>query len=81
MLEIRPRVLDVRERDTEPPSCFGIVEGVSEILVHARTLGQAERDLENPFEEYLRRLTDYSAMRIPLDDFPTVRVIKGRLKQ
>ncbi len=74
MFEFRLRILDARERDTDPFSFLGIVEGFPEILVHARTMEQAERDLVNAFEEHLKRLMDREATRIQLDDFPTVRV-------
>ena len=79
MLEIRLRVLDMRERETDPPSFIGIVEGFPQILVHATTVEQVERDLVNAFEEHLRRLMDYEATRLQLDDFPTVGVVRLRL--
>ena len=63
VLEIRLRILDVRERETEPPSFLGIVEGFPEILVHATTVGQAERDLVNALERHFRRLMDQEATR------------------
>ena len=72
MFEFRLRILDVRERDTDPFSFLGIVEGFPEILVHATTVEQAERDLVNALEEHLRRLTDHEATRVQLDDYPTV---------
>ena len=74
MLEIRLRILDVQESDVGPNSFLGIVEGFPEILMHATTVEQAERDLVNALEEHLRRLMDQEATRIQLDDFPTVRV-------
>ena len=74
MLEIRLRVLDVRERETDPPSFLGIVEGSPGILEHATTVEQAEKDLVNALEEHLTRLMDQEATRLQLDDYPTVRV-------
>ena len=79
MLEIRLRVLDVREHDTDPPSFLGIVEGFPGILVHATTVEQTERELVNALEEHLRHLMDHEATRIQLDDFPTVRVVRLHL--
>ena len=73
MFEFRLRILDVRERDTDPPSFLGVVEGFPEVLVHAASPGQAERDLVNALNEHLTRLMDYEATRIEWDDFPTVR--------
>jgi hypothetical protein len=74
VFEFRLRILDVRERDTDPPSFLGIVEGFPDILVHATSTGQAERDLTNALVEHLKRLQDRVATRIDWDDFPTVRV-------
>ena len=79
MLEIRLRVLDVRERDTEPASFLGIAEGFPGILVHATTIAQVERDLVNALEEHLTRLMDHESTRLQLDDFPTVRVVRLHL--
>lgn len=76
MFEFRLRILDVREQDTGLPSFLGVVEGFPEILVHATTVGQAERDLVNALEEHLMRLMDLEATRLELDDFPTVRVAR-----
>jgi hypothetical protein len=73
MFEFRLRVLDVRERVTDPPSFLGIVEGVPQILVHSTSPSQAERDLTNALAEHLERLQDREATRIDWDDFPTVR--------
>ena len=81
MFEFRLRILDARERDTDPFSYLGIVEGFPEILVHARTIEQAERDLVNALEEQLRGLMDEEATRIQLDEFPTVRVLGLHLIQ
>ncbi len=78
MLEIRLRILDVRERATDPPSFLGIVEGFPQVLVHSATVEQAERDLVNALEEHLRGLMDQEATRLELDDFPTVRTIRLR---
>ena len=79
MFEFRLRILDARERDTDPFSFLGIVEGFPEILVHARTVEQAERDLVNALGEHLHRIMDYDATRLELDDFPVVNVVTLRL--
>ena len=79
MLEIRLRVLDVREREKDPPSFLGIAEGFPGVLVHATTVDQVERDLVNALEQHLRRLMDYEATRLQLDDFPTVQIIRLRI--
>ena len=76
MFEFRLRILDARERDTDPFSFLGIVEGFPEILVHARTVEQAERDLVNALEEHLSGLMDHEATRLQLDEFPTIRAVK-----
>ena len=79
MFEFRLRILDARERDTDPFSFLGIVEGFPEILVHARTVEQAERDLVSALEEHLGRLMDFEATRLQLDDYPTLRALRLRL--
>ena len=79
MFEFRLRILDARERDTDPFSFLGIVEGFPEILVHARTVEQAERDLVNALEGHLRGLMDQEATRLQVDDYPTVRIVRLRL--
>ncbi len=76
MLEFRLRILDARERETDPSFFLGIVEGFPEILVHATTAEQTERDLENALEQHLERLMDLEATRLPVDDYPTVRVVR-----
>jgi predicted RNase H-like HicB family nuclease len=76
VFEFRLRILDVRGKDTDPPSFLGIVEGFPEILVHAPTLEEAGRDLVNALEEHLTRLMDHEATRIDWDDFPTVRLAR-----
>jgi len=76
MFEIRLRILDVRERPTDPPSFLGIVEGFPDVLVHATSPEQAERDLLNAVAEHLKRLQDREATRIDWDDFPTVRSLR-----
>jgi len=76
MFEFRLRILDVRERDTDPPSFLGIVEGFPEILSHSNSPEQAERDLVNALAEHLKRLQDHEATRIDWDDFPTVRLVR-----
>ena len=79
MFEFRLRILDARERDTDPFSFLGIVEGFPEILVYARTVEQVERDLVNALEEHLRQLMDYEATLIQLDEFPTVHTVRVQL--
>lgn len=79
MFEIRLRLLDVRESATDSPSFLGIVEGLPQVLVHATTVEQAERDLANALEEYLLRLMDYETTRLELDEFPAVRVVRLNL--
>jgi hypothetical protein len=76
MFEFRLRILDARESDTGPNSFIGIVEGFPEILVHATTAEQAERDLMSELNERLRQLQDRDATRIDWDDFPTVRTAR-----
>lgn len=74
MFEFRLRILDVGEG-----SFLGIVEGFPEILVHASTVEQAERDLTNALIEHLNRLQDHEATRLELDDCPTVRFVRAYL--
>jgi len=76
MFEFRLRILDVREKETDPFSFLGIVEGFSEILVHSGSIAQAERDLESALEDHLTRLQDRETTRIDWDDFPTVRLMR-----
>jgi hypothetical protein len=76
MFEFRLRILDVRERDEDPPSFLGVVEGFPEVLAHATSLSQAEADLTRALIEHLTRLQDREATRIDWDDFPTVRVAR-----
>jgi hypothetical protein len=75
MFEFRLRILDVREREADPPSFLGIVEGFPEILVHATSGTQAEADLMLALDDYLKRLQDHEATRLEFDDFPTVKVV------
>ncbi len=79
MFEFRLRVLDVRAHDIDPFSSLGIVEGFPEILVHAMTSEQAERDLVNALEGHLARLMNPEPTRLQVDDYPTVRTITLRL--
>ena len=72
MFEFRLRILDVRERDMDPPSFLGIVEGFPEVMAHATSLRQAEADLYRALADHLTRLQDREATRLDLDDFPTV---------
>jgi hypothetical protein len=76
MFEFRLRILDVRERDMDPPSFLGIVEGFPQILTHSTSVEQAETDLTNSLIEHLKRLQDREATLIDWDDFPTVRSIR-----
>jgi len=76
MFEFRLRILDVRERVTDPLSFLGIVEGFPEVLVHATSPEQAERQLTNALAEHLRHLQEREATRIDWDDFPTVSVVR-----
>jgi len=76
MFEFRLRILDVRERDGDPPSFLGIVEGFPEVLAHAASPEQAERDLANALIEQLKQLQNREATRIEWDDFPTVRLTR-----
>jgi hypothetical protein len=79
VFEFRLRILDVRERETDPPSFLGIVEGFPQILVHAASAADAEADLVRSIVEHLQRIQDREATRIDWDDFPTVRALKLRL--
>jgi hypothetical protein len=76
MFEFRLRILDVREREGDPPSFLGIVEGFPQILVNATSAGETEADLFRALVDYLSRLQDREATRLDLDDFPTVRVVR-----
>ena len=76
MFEFRLRILDVRQRDTDPPSFLGIVEGFPEVMAHATSEEQAEKDLLNALAEHLKRLQDRETTRIDWDDFPTVREVR-----
>ena len=75
MFEFRLRILDARERNTDPPSFLGIVEGFPQIMTHSTSVGQAEIDLTNALEDHLRRLVDNESTMLQLDDFPTIRVL------
>jgi hypothetical protein len=79
MFEFRLRILDVRERDTDPPSFLGIVEGLPQIMTHSFSMEQAEIDLTNALTDHLRRMQDQEATRLEFDDFPTVRVSRIHL--
>ena len=76
MFEFRLRILAVREPRTDSLSFLGIVEGFPEILVHATTVEQAERDLTNALIEQLKRVQDREATRIDWDDLPTIRTAR-----
>ena len=73
MFEFRLRILDAREREGDPPSYLGIVEGFPQVLVHATSAGQAEADLTRALIDHLERSMDREATRIQVEDFPTVR--------
>jgi hypothetical protein len=45
VFEFRLRILDVREREGDPPSFLGIVEGFPQAMSHAASAAEAERDL------------------------------------
>jgi predicted RNase H-like HicB family nuclease len=75
MFEFRLRILDVREREMDPFSYLGIVEGFPEILVHAETPDAAEANLVNALTECLGRLKQPDETRLELDEFPSVRTI------
>lgn len=79
MFEIRLRILDVRERETDPNSFLGIAEGFPEILVHATTVEQVEKELVNALEGHFNRLMDLEATRLELDDYPTVSELRLHL--
>ncbi|MCI4372892.1 MAG: hypothetical protein L3K02_04545 [Thermoplasmata archaeon] len=79
MFEFRLRILDVRERETDPPSFLGIVEGFPQVMSHAGTAGQAEADLVRALGDHLGRLQDREATRPELDDFPTIRLVRLHL--
>ena len=76
MLEIRLRILDARERETDLPSFLGIAEGFPQVLVHALSVEQAERELVSALERHLARLMDHEETRLQLDDFPTVQLVR-----
>jgi hypothetical protein len=76
MFEFRLRILDVRERESDPPSFLGIVEGFPQVLVHAPSAADAERDLVTALGEHLARIQDCEATRIEWDEFPTVRMTR-----
>ena len=75
MFEIRLRVLDVREHESDAPSFLGIAEGFPQVLVHAVSAVRAEGDLVRALIDHLERLKDPEATLIQLDDFPTARVV------
>lgn len=68
MFEFRLRILEAG-----PESYLGIVEGLPEILVHAQTADQAQRDLVRGLIDRLKRMMDYESTRIQFDDYPTVQ--------
>ena len=79
MFEFRLRILDVRERESDPPSFLGIVEGFPQVLAHAASTTEAERDLMAALGEHLTRVQDREATRIDWDEFPTVRSVRLQL--
>ncbi len=72
MFEFRLRILDVRERDTDPPSFLGIVEGFPQVMAHASTAMEAEKELMAGLSDYLLRIQDREATGIDWDEFPTI---------
>jgi predicted RNase H-like HicB family nuclease len=76
MFEFRLRILDVRERENDPPSFLGIVDGFPQVMAHAASTTEAERDLTAALGEHLARIQDREATRIDWDEFPTVRIIR-----
>jgi len=76
MFEFRLRILDVRERQGDPPSYLGIVEGFPQVMAHAASVAEVERDLAAGLCDYLTRIQDREATRIDWDDFPTVRLVR-----
>ncbi|MHB8352216.1 MAG: hypothetical protein ACYDFT_05985 [Thermoplasmata archaeon] len=79
MFEVRLSVLDVRERETAPPSFLGIVEGFPSVMAHAASADACEAAVVDALEDFLRRLQDDDATRLQLDEFPTVRVVRLRI--
>jgi hypothetical protein len=73
MFEFRLRILDVRERESDPPSFLGIVEGFPQVMSHAGSAAEVEKDLMAALCDYLTRTQDCEATRIDWDEFPTVR--------
>ena len=66
----------MREREADPPSFLGIVEGFPQILTHSTSVEQAEADLTRALVDHLERLQDRESTRIDWDDFPTVRSLR-----
>ena len=77
--EFRLRILDVRERQTDPPSYLGIVEGFPGVMAHATSTHQAEVELQAALADWLERLVGSEATRLELDVFPTVKVVRIQL--
>ena len=75
MFEFRLRILYVRERETDPPSFLGVVEGFPQVMSHAGSAAEVERDLMAALADYLARIQDREATRIDWDEFPTVRLV------
>jgi hypothetical protein len=74
VFEFRLRILDVREREGDPPSFLGIIEGFPQAMSHAASAAEAERDLLASLSDLLTRIQDREATRIDWDDFPIVRL-------
>jgi hypothetical protein len=81
MFEFRLRILDVREREIDPASFLGIVEGFPQVMAHATSTSDAERELFASLGDYLTRIQDREATRIDWDEFPTVQVVRLYLGQ
>jgi predicted RNase H-like HicB family nuclease len=76
MFEFRLRILDVRERDTDPPSFLGTVEGFPQVMAHAASVADVFQDLLAALGEYLTRIQEREVTQIDWDEFPTVRQIR-----
>jgi predicted RNase H-like HicB family nuclease len=74
VFEFRLRILDVREHQSDAPSFLGIVEGLPQVMAHATSVAEVERDLMAALADYLARIQDREATRIDWDEFPTVTV-------
>lgn len=69
VFEFRLRILEAG-----PSSYLGIVEELPEMPVHAATPEETEGDLVCALIDRLKRMMNYEATRIQLDNLPTVRI-------